>query len=631
MDDKQNDKSSLRKLSGCLQEASTLINTMLVPQRERRTELPETQPTRQTQTGEADATSTISSTLNRARLMIQESSSKGLYTRLKKKERLRATSSKSSDTNPKKPRLEVLKQKVFEFVLLHTEDCDEKDAMLFTESMVALRGFIETTTAASEVDIRKQLGQAIRLKFPLVTNNDFEFVRANRRRITKPVSCNEYNYQQIKLLAGQGCIYLKMKDGFDCLFVEEGLEDNEFDFEKDEKSIPKENPTTVPSAGTSSNTVVSSEVLQPFPHSQVIPPSLAGNSPSTPVISPPQPADMSPPIQPPNTKTAISSVADECITYCKEHNISNPVEILRVAQGSIVTGKPLNGYAGVPGETFNDKSSFILINRQDVLGTALEEVSSIEDPQLSLEVSFYGENAQDAGGPRREFFRLCLQDIKQKYFDNGLKEHLSEDYKTVGLIMALSILQNGNIPRFLTEDQLQEIFISDSPKSNCLTNLREGFNKLGLHEIGKTLPIFLHLFRQSEAAALIRKQLMHILTPKFSEDGCNARPFENQCYAAFSKYTREAASGRRGNVTLEHILQFVSGTDEEPALGFSTKPSVVFPTSPSSSVWSFIPTSNTCANVLHLPCPAHDISLPGEENLFEVYDMAFCNAYFGKH
>jgi hypothetical protein len=50
-------------------------------------------------------------------------------------------------------------------------------------------------------------------------------VRANRRRITKPVNVGEYNYQQVKLLAGQGSIYLKTKDGFDCVLVEEDPED----------------------------------------------------------------------------------------------------------------------------------------------------------------------------------------------------------------------------------------------------------------------------------------------------------------------------------------------------------------------------------------------------------------------
>ena len=174
--------------------------------------------------------SVVSSAVNRARLMIQQSSSKGLYSRLGKRERLRAT--KSADTKSKKPRVVKEKPKVFEFVLLQTEESDDKGILVFEESMVALRGFIDIPKDANEKVIRGKLGEAIRMKFPMVTDTDFEFVRANRRRITKPVSVGEYNFSQIKLLAGQGCIYLKMKDGLDCVLVENVHED-EFDFEKE--------------------------------------------------------------------------------------------------------------------------------------------------------------------------------------------------------------------------------------------------------------------------------------------------------------------------------------------------------------------------------------------------------------
>ena len=174
----------------------------------------------------------INSAIDRARSMIGESSSRGLCSRLNRRERLRATSSKPSSVATKKPRLE---KKVFEFVLLHIGDSCENDTLLFSESMVAIRGFIEIPTTASEEDIRTELCKAIQLKFPMVSKNDFEFVRANRRRITKPVSCNEYNYNQVKLFAGQGCIYLKMKDGLECLFVEEVPGDDAFDFEKEGK------------------------------------------------------------------------------------------------------------------------------------------------------------------------------------------------------------------------------------------------------------------------------------------------------------------------------------------------------------------------------------------------------------
>ncbi len=167
--------------------------------------------------------------------MIQQSSSKGLYSRLGKRERLRATKplSKPADSKSKKPRVVVNeKPKVFEFVLLQTEESDDKGVIVFEENMVALRGFIGITKDASEKVIRSKLGEAIRIKFPMVTDMDVEFVRVNRRRITKPVSVGEYNFHQIKLLAGQGCIYIKMRDGLDCMLVEDVL-DKEFDFEKE--------------------------------------------------------------------------------------------------------------------------------------------------------------------------------------------------------------------------------------------------------------------------------------------------------------------------------------------------------------------------------------------------------------
>lgn len=42
--------------------------------------------------------------------------------------------------------------------------------------------------------------------------------------------------------------------------------------------------------------------------------------------------------------------------------------------------------------------------------------------------------AEDLGGPRKEFFRIALTLIKEKYFDFGLRELLADDYVTVGKI-----------------------------------------------------------------------------------------------------------------------------------------------------------------------------------------------------
>lgn len=52
---------------------------------------------------------------------------------------------------------------------------------------------------------------------------------------------------------------------------------------------------------------------------------------------------------------------------------------------------------------------------------------------LYSELSF--QQASDYGGPRAEFFGAVLRDIKDNYFDAGLKEHLAPDYHTIGCIM----------------------------------------------------------------------------------------------------------------------------------------------------------------------------------------------------
>jgi hypothetical protein len=83
--------------------------------------------------------------------------------------------------------------------------------------------------------------------------------------------------------------------------------------------------------------------------------------------------------------------------------------------------------------------------------------------------------------------------------------------------------------------------------------------------------------------------------------------------------------GRRGTVTLSHILQFVTGADEEPVLGFSIHPSLEFV--PVNT--TFLPTSSTCSNSLKLPRPAEDFPLPPNADLFQLYDYAFSNTYFG--
>ncbi len=41
--------------------------------------------------------------------------------------------------------------------------------------------------------------------------------------------------------------------------------------------------------------------------------------------------------------------------------------------------------------------------------------------------------AEDYGGPHKEFFCLIVRKIYETYFENGLKKHLEKDYCTVGI------------------------------------------------------------------------------------------------------------------------------------------------------------------------------------------------------
>lgn len=82
--------------------------------------------------------------------------------------------------------------------------------------------------------------------------------------------------------------------------------------------------------------------------------------------------------------------------------------------------------------------------------------------------------------------------------------------------------------------------------------------------------------------------------------------------------------GRRGNITLGHVLGFATGTDEEPILGFALHPSICF-----VDCDGFIPTANTCINCLKIPRASFQRPLPRKEFLFNLYDFAFANSYFG--
>ncbi|CAB3983909.1 Arylsulfatase B [Paramuricea clavata] len=177
------------------------------------------------------------------------------------------------------------------------------------------------------------------------------------------------------------------------------------------------------------------------------------------------------------------------------------------------------------------------------LGDIFEHQTTIADQQPSDSAEQLTSNnetpqAEDYGGPRREFFRLVLQAIKDKYFDHGLRELLSDEYEIVGT------------------------------NNNGIISKRKDKTFAGkIIKICSQMPSMQDVFGYSPSSVLTIRKLNALLAPQFSPTGSNRRHYEGAVYYQFCKYVREVAGGRRGDVTLGHILQFATASDEEPYWG----------------------------------------------------------------
>ncbi len=90
------------------------------------------------------------------------------------------------------------------------------------------------------------------------------------------------------------------------------------------------------------------------------------------------------------------------------------------------------------------------------------------NPTIGLEINFVGEDAQDAGGPLREFFRLLWREIAadSSLFTGPENRRLlthnsialqNEHYALVGRCVGLSLLNGGGGPHFLSESVVSYI------------------------------------------------------------------------------------------------------------------------------------------------------------------------------
>lgn len=331
------------------------------------------------------------------------------------------------------------------------------------------------------------------------------------------------------------------------------------------------------------------------------------------------------------------------INGAKEQNLLNPVEVLRFIQQQVVSGRALD-VASIE-ETLEGETNYITVDRDRIIESTFSELEYVNNFNITFKVDFMGEESVDLGGPRKEWIRLVNHAIKQKYFDNGLRPLLSPDYYFVGVMIAVAMLQNGQLPVFLSEEILDKILSSRNSSDPCIYQIQCGLEMLGMLSALTQLPTLVYLLRPGAQQKVNVPKLLQLLKPKFSEEGSNALKQEKEAYQIFVRYVREVAASRRvcGQVTLDlsHILQFATGAAVEPVLGFVLTPSLKFilpkemavssPEDGQASVAaSFLPFAHTCSNILELPRATSNYSLPSMEKLFDLYDVAFCQSYFGK-
>ena len=125
---------------------------------------------------------------------------------------------------PKKHKAETKKRnaKLFNFVLPQAESYEgEEGSFPYTvsEDSIINRGMVDVCDTDSEDEICKNIVNTSK-QLPLLTENDFDFVKVNRKTVHSYNLAEgmEYNYDVLKKLVGQGTLYIRMKSEYKFIY-----------------------------------------------------------------------------------------------------------------------------------------------------------------------------------------------------------------------------------------------------------------------------------------------------------------------------------------------------------------------------------------------------------------------------
>ena len=272
----------------------------------------------------------------------------------------------------------------------------------------------------TERKIREKIKSCLKAKCGSFQENNFEFIKVNQKRISvlQLAQGTEYNFSVVRELAGQGLLYVRIKKDFQFVLGQPSSQIEEDDPPPHQSSISSSHETLV---------IDVDDVHE------------AGSF-----------------------KEIIQKDFKSCLIDDFPAEMTDPLEMLCYIQKKLLKGRQLNITdleSSLEGDVY-----FIFVDRENILCTAIDELTDIKDFCLTFEVQFYEEEAADSGGPRREWISLCNQKIKENYFDAGLKEFLSNDYYVVGVITAIALVQ-GPVPKYFPDNVLHKMFLAENDSS----------------------------------------------------------------------------------------------------------------------------------------------------------------------
>ena len=167
-----------------------------------------------------------------------------------------------------------------------------------------------------EESVRNAIKESVGKKFPIIRANDFEFVkmRQNKVSVLELGPGTEYNYS-VEIMAGQGLMYVKKKEGFECVYGESSDASDE---------ILLVSPFS--SVNNSDGTDKTELILAPLEHTIV-------QTDEIETTSEPGESDM-----PVNTGTEVNPY-DCLIDEISAKDFIDPVEILKFLQARLIKGR----------------------------------------------------------------------------------------------------------------------------------------------------------------------------------------------------------------------------------------------------------------------------------------------------